>query len=153
MTVRELQNELLELKRSSASNSVAAALLSLQQELSKPPPVFDPYRALAGLESLVDLARDKADVRAKRFSTILRHCRPLLGNPHFQSILLKLVGDKEDIEVAKAIQKSLRPSASLYMASCPSTHAVFLPQAPQFPVSSTFLAAYLFQLPPKGSYR
>ena len=109
MTVRELQNELLELKRSSASNTVAAALLSLQQELAKPPPVFDPYRALAGLESLVDLARDKADARTKRFSTILRQCSPLLGNPHFQSIILKLVGDKEDI-------------------------------------------AYLFQLPPKGSY-
>jgi len=72
MTVRELQNQLLELKRTSASNSVAAALLSLQQELAKPPPVFDPYKALAGLESLVDLARDKVDARTKRFSTILR---------------------------------------------------------------------------------
>jgi len=61
MTVRELQNQLLELKRSSASNSVAVALMSLQQELVRPPPVFDPYRALAGLESLVDLARDKVD--------------------------------------------------------------------------------------------
>ena len=112
MTVRELQNQLLELKRTSASNSVGAALFILQQELAKPPPVFDPYKALAGLESLVDLARDNADARTKRFSTILRQCRPLLGKPQFQSILLKLVGDKEDVEVAKAIQKSLRPSAS-----------------------------------------
>ena len=31
-----------------------------------------------------------------------------------KSILLKLVGDKEDIEVVKAIQKSLRPSASFW---------------------------------------
>ena len=112
MTVRELQNQLMELKRTSAFNSVGAALLSLQQELAKPPPVFDPYKALAGLESLVDLARDNADTRTKRLSTILRQCRPLLGKPQFQSILLKLVGDKEDVEVAKAIQKSLRPSAS-----------------------------------------
>jgi len=112
MTVRELQNQLLESKRSSASNSVGAALLSLQQELAKPPPVFDPYKALAGLESLVDLARDNADARTKRISTILRQCRPLLGKPQFQSILLKLVGDKEDVEVTKAIQKSLRPPAS-----------------------------------------
>ena len=88
MTVRELQNQLLELKRTSASNSVAA-----------------------GFESLVDLARDKADARTKRFSTILRQCRPLLDNPQFQRILLKLVRDKEDVEVAKATQKSLRPSA------------------------------------------
>ena len=81
MTVRELQNQLMELKRTSASNSVGAALLSLQQELAKPPPVFDPYKALAGLESLVDLARDNADARTKRLSTILRQCRPLLGKP------------------------------------------------------------------------
>ena len=112
MTVRELQNQLLEVKRTSASNSVGAARFTLQQELAKPPPVFDPYKALAGLESLVDLARDNADARTKRFSTILRQCRPLLGKPQFQSTLLKLVGDKEDVEVAKAIQKSLRPSAS-----------------------------------------
>ena len=111
MTIRELQNQLLELKRTSASNSVGTALFSLQQELAKPTPVFDPYKALAGLESLVDLARDNADPRTKRFGTILRQCRPLLGKSQFQSILLKLVGDKEDVEVAKAIQKSLRPSA------------------------------------------
>ena len=121
MTVRELQKQLLELKRSSASNSVAAALMSLQQELAKPPPVFDHFRALAGLDSLVDLARDKANARTKRFSTILRQCRPLLRNPHFQRILLKLVGDKEDVEVAKAIQKSLRPSAKLWPHVPPPT--------------------------------
>ena len=74
--------------------------------------MFDPYKALAGLESLVDWARDNADARTKRFSTILRQYRPLLDKPQFQSILLMLVGDKEDVEVAKAIQKSLRPCAS-----------------------------------------
>ena len=111
MSVRELQNPLLELKRSSAYNSVGADLLSLQQELAKPPPVFDPYNTLVGLESLVDLARGKADARTNSFSTILRQCRPLLGKPQFQSILLKLDGDK-DVDVAKAIQKSLRPSSS-----------------------------------------
>ena len=52
MTVRELQNQLLELKRNSASDSVVAALLSLQQELSKPRPLFDPYKALAGWNHL-----------------------------------------------------------------------------------------------------
>ena len=86
------------------------SFVSLQQELAKPTPVFDPYKALAGLEALADLARDNADARTKRLSTILRQCRPLLGKPQFQSILLKLVGDKEDVEVAKAIQKSMRLS-------------------------------------------
>ena len=112
MTFHELHNQLLELKRTSMAKSMAAALLSLQQELAKPSPVFEPYKALVGLESLVDLARYKADARTKRFSTILRQCCPLLGKPHFQSVLLNLVGDKEDVEVAKTIQKYLRPSAS-----------------------------------------
>ena len=131
MTVRELQNQLLELKRNSASGSVAAVLLSLQKELSKLSPVFDPYKALVGLETLVDLARDKADARTKRFSTILRQCRPLLGNLQFQSILLKLVGDKEDIEVAKARQKSLRPSASFWPDVAPP-RPTFSRRSPNF---------------------
>ena len=89
---------------------VFMALSCLQQELAKPTPVFDLYKALAGLESLVDLARDNADARTKSLSTFLRQCRPLLGKPQFQTIWLKLLGDKEDVEVAKAIQNSLRPS-------------------------------------------
>ena len=66
----------------------------------------------------MDLARDKADARTKHFNTILRQCPPLLGNPQFQSILL-LVRDKEDVEVAKAIQKSLCSSASGLMSLRP----------------------------------
>ena len=92
MTIRELQNQLLELKRSSASNSVTAALLSLQQELAKPLPVFDPYRALAGLTFFVDLAPDKADARTKRFSTILRQCHPLLSNAHSNAFFSSWLG-------------------------------------------------------------
>ena len=103
VTVKELQGHLKKLKRASASNSVVVALMSLQQELAKPPPVFDPYRALTGLESLVHLARDNADTRTKRFSKILHQFLPLLGNSQFQNILLKLVGDKEEVEEAKAI--------------------------------------------------
>ena len=112
VTVKELQGHLKKLKRTSASNSVAVALMSLQQQFGKRPPVFDPYRALTELESLVDLARDNADTGTKRFSKILHQFLPLLGNSQFQNILLKLVGDKEDVKVAKAIQKSLRPSTS-----------------------------------------
>lgn len=74
-------------------------------------PCPQPYKALAELESLVDLARNKADARTKRFSTMLRQCCPLLGNPQFQSNLLKSVRDIEGVKVVKAIQKSLHPSA------------------------------------------
>ena len=53
MIVRELQNQLLELKRTYASNSVGAALfLSSNKSLLSLPRCFDPYKALAGLESV-----------------------------------------------------------------------------------------------------
>ena len=125
LTIRELQNQLLQLKRTSASNSVGAALLSLQQELAKPPPVFDPYKALAGLESLVDLAWDNADARTKRFSMILRQCCPLLGKPQFKSILLKLVGDKEGESYPEVPAPSCLMGAQYSFASAWSR---FLPQ-------------------------
>ena len=108
MTVKELQHQLKELKRTSTSHSVTVAIMSLQQELTKPPAVFDPYRALARLRLLVDLHQDNADTKTTRFSTILY--LPL-RNSQFQNILLKLMGDK-DVEIAKAIHKSLRSSTS-----------------------------------------
>ena len=101
MTVKELQHQLKELKRTSTSHSVTVALMSLQQELTKPPAVFDPYWALARLRMLVGLRQDNADTKITRLSTILH--LPL-GNSQFQNILLKLMGDK-DVEIAKAIHK------------------------------------------------
>jgi len=46
MTVREIQNQLLELKKMSISNSVADSLLFHQQELAKPgvPPLQSPRK-------------------------------------------------------------------------------------------------------------
>ena len=108
MTVKELQYQLKEIKCTSTSNSVAAALVPFQKELTKHPTVFDPYRPLSGFGSLVDLGGDNAETRTTRFSTILHLS---LGNSQFQNILVKLVGDK-DIEIAKAIQKYLCPSIS-----------------------------------------
>jgi hypothetical protein len=63
---------------------------------------------MAALEQLVDMARDKRDERAWRFNVVLRQSRPLLNHNAFQQILLKLVGDKVEIEVAKKIQKALK---------------------------------------------
>ena len=75
---------------------------------------FDPHAALAALEQLVDAARDKVDDRASRFSVILRQTRPLLFDPSFQQLLLKLVGDKEEVAIANEIQKALKRSLPPY---------------------------------------
>ena len=61
-----------------------------------------------GLEHLVDLARDKKDACATCLNVVLRQARPLVSHPSFQQMLLKLVGSKEEIEVAKEIQKALK---------------------------------------------
>lgn len=44
----------------------------------------------------MDVAGGKANERASLFSVALRQTRPLLCNPGFQQLLLKLVGDKEE---------------------------------------------------------
>ena len=109
MTIRELQNQLLELKRSSVSNSVAVALSSFQQELTKLPLVFDRYRALAGHFSGFGLG-----TKGSREPNVLAEFSVSATLSSAICILLKLVGDKEDVEVAKAILKSLQQSAPLW---------------------------------------
>ena len=59
-------------------------------------------------EKLVDFVRDKRDARANRFAAVLRQTRPPLYSLSFQHLLLKLVGDKEEVEIAKKVQKALK---------------------------------------------
>ena len=57
---------------------------------------------------MVDSAREVRHERAKRYAVILRQCRPLVHNSAMQSVLIKLVADKEEAEVAKVIDKTIR---------------------------------------------
>ena len=91
---------------------------TLQRELRKRRGIFDPHTALAALESVVDISRDYGDAAAPRYNTIYKQCRPLLHNPQFQNILLKLLGDKQDVEVAKIIEKTLRQKQSPWQSNC-----------------------------------
>ena len=58
--------------------------------------------------------RDKSDQRASSFGVILRQTWPLLNDSAFQQLLLKLVGDKEEVGVAKEIQNVLKHSLPQY---------------------------------------
>ena len=64
----------------------------------------------------MNIARDKSDERASRFSIVLLQTRPLLHDPSFQPLLLKLVGDKEEVAIAKEIQKALKRPLPQYLS-------------------------------------
>lgn len=52
--------------------------------------------------------REVKDDRAKRYGVILRQCRLLVHNSAMQRVVIKLVADKEEAEVAKVIYKTTR---------------------------------------------
>ena len=82
-------------KRKVDSSVVESALSSLQMVIARPAALFDPYAAIAALEEVVNVTRDKKDDRATRFQIVLRQCRPLVNSPNLQQILIKLVATKE----------------------------------------------------------
>ena len=93
---------------------VETALAILQLLVSKPPALFHACAALAALEHLVvDSAREIGHEGAKRNAVILRQCRPLVHNSAMQSVLIKLVADKEEAEVAKVMDKTIRRQPSV----------------------------------------
>ena len=103
------QEQLDALKLKADVALVETALATLQLLVSKPPALFDPCATLAALEHLVDSAREVGEVEgAKRYAVILRQCRPLVHNSAMQSVLIKLVADKKEAEVAKVIDKTIR---------------------------------------------
>ena len=89
----------------------------LQMVIARPAALFDPYAAIATLEEVVNVTRDKKDDRATRFQIVLRQCRPLVNSPNLQQILIKLVATKEEAEVAKVIAKVTKEPASPYHGS------------------------------------
>ena len=114
--IASLKKELAAIRHLHDAGSVDSALSLLHQHLARTSGIFDPHAALAALEQLVDVARDKSNERASRFSIVLRQTRPLLLDPSFQPLLLKLVGDKEEVAIAKEIQKALKRLLPQYLS-------------------------------------
>ena len=112
-----MKKELDEWKRKVDSSVVDSALSSLQMVIARPAALFDPYAAIAALEEVVNVTRDKKDDRATRFQIVLRQCRPLVNSLNLQQILIKLVATKEEAEVAKVIAKATKEPASAYRGS------------------------------------
>ena len=63
---------------------------------------------MAVLEHLVDGARENADAEILRHNAILRQTRGLAENPALQRVLLKVLGSKEEIAIAKEFDKATK---------------------------------------------
>ena len=96
------------MKSKLSQNTVAHALQFLHQLLSRPPWASDVHASMAALEHLVD-----ADADVSHYNAILRQTRSLAESPVLQRVLLKLLGSKEEIAMAKEIDKATK--------SCPPT--------------------------------
>ena len=91
---RSAQEGIGRLKRKIDSSAVELALSSFQMVISRPVALFDLYAAIAALDKVVNIAKNKKDDRATRFEIVLRQCDPLINNPGLQQILIKLVTSK-----------------------------------------------------------
>ena len=83
-----------------AESAIGSALSTLKMVIARPAALFDPYAAIAALNEVVNVTKEKKDERASRIEIVLRQCLPLSNNPYLQQVLIKLVESKEDAEVA-----------------------------------------------------
>ncbi|KXJ13531.1 uncharacterized protein LOC114575145 [Exaiptasia diaphana] len=122
--VEKLRKDLEDMKKKAGAKTVDGAISTLQALVGRPTALFDAYAAMAALEEVVATAQNLTDDRTTKYSIILRKCRPLVGEPALQQILTKLVASKEEAEIAKAIDKTIR-------LQCPSPMPDSMP-SPRF---------------------
>ena len=106
--VDEIKRGIEAVKSKRSENTVNQALQNLRQLLSHLPSVFDVHSAMAALEHLSDIARENGDEHAPRYNAILKQTRGLFGHQAIQRILLKLLATKEEIAIAKEIEKATK---------------------------------------------
>lgn len=106
--VDEIKRGIEAVKSKLSENTVNQALQNLRQLLSHLPGVFDVHSAMAALEHLSDTARENGDEHAPRYNAILKQTRGLFGHQAIQRILLKLLATKEEIAIAKEIEKATK---------------------------------------------
>lgn len=106
--MEDVKKDIEAVKSKISQNTVAYALQYLRQLLSRPQGAFDAHATMAALEHLVDTARENSDADVSRYNAILKQTRGLADNPALQRILLKLLGSKEEIAIAKEIDKATK---------------------------------------------
>ena len=74
----------------------------------RPKDLVDPFALLAGLEQLSDRAREAGHQERKKYEAVFRQCRPLVASPNLAQVVIRLLGDREDKEVAAQISKIMK---------------------------------------------
>ena len=97
--------------------AIEAALSTLQMVIARPVALFDPYAAIAALDEVVKVTKERKDERASRYEIELRQCRPFLNNLCLQQVLIKLVTSKEEAEVAMAVAKETKQPVAVNQGS------------------------------------
>ena len=100
-----------------SQNTVSQAFQNFRQLLLHPPGVFDVHSAMAAFEHLSDNAPENGDQHARRYKAILKQTKGLFENQAIQRILLRLLGTKEEITIAKEIEKSTKSYRFLVVRS------------------------------------
>ena len=69
--VGALKKELDEWKKKIDASAIEFALLTLQKVIASPAALFDPYAAIAALDEVVNVTKEKKDERASRYEIVL----------------------------------------------------------------------------------
>lgn len=96
-----------------AADGVTRALDIVRQLANRPAGLMDPIALLAALEHLADVARDSNHADRSKYDAIYKQCRPLVFNPRLHDVVIRLLGDEQQKQVASQIQKILRAPAAL----------------------------------------
>ncbi|CAH3174856.1 unnamed protein product [Porites evermanni] len=93
-------------------SKVNQSLESVRLLASRTAALLDPFTLLAALEQLSDHAREAKHTQRKKFDAIFKQCRPLANSNSFAKVVLQILGDKEEKDVASQIRKIFKGHSS-----------------------------------------
>ena len=114
-----MQKKVESLQSVVTKSSVNSVLDMVRQLASRPSALVDPYALVAALEQLADVSREANHPERRRFEAIFKQCRPLVREPKLATVVIQLLGDKEEKQVAGQIHKLLKSSSFLPSVSSP----------------------------------
>lgn len=83
-------------------------MAQVRQLASAPTRFRDPSAILGALQKLADDARTTKHAKAAEYEAVLRQSRLLMYNPQLGDIITRLVGTKEESQVATSIAKMVK---------------------------------------------
>ena len=86
-------------------SKVNQSLESVRLLASRPAAFLDPFALLAALVQLSDHAKEANHPQRKNFDAIFKQCRPSANSNSLVEVVLQLLGDKDERDVASQIRK------------------------------------------------